>query len=45
LWRNITSYDLSGAISDKEANEIANLAKALRRDVEEWIRKTDPKLL
>jgi hypothetical protein len=27
--RNISSYDLSGAISDKEANEIANLAKAL----------------
>lgn len=43
--RNISSYDLSGAISDKEANEMANMAKALRRDVQEWIGKTHPGLL
>jgi hypothetical protein len=43
--RNISSYDLSGAISDKEANEMANMAKALRRDVHEWIVKTYPELL
>jgi predicted DNA-binding ribbon-helix-helix protein len=43
--RNISSYDLSGAISDKEATEMANLAKALRRDVQDWIGKTHPELL
>jgi predicted DNA-binding ribbon-helix-helix protein len=43
--RNISSYDLSGAISDKEANEMANMAKALRRDAHEWIVKSYPELL
>jgi hypothetical protein len=36
--RNLSSYELGGAVSDKEAKEMASLAKALRAEVERWIR-------
>jgi hypothetical protein len=43
--RNISSYDLAGSVSDKEADEVFRLATSLRRDVENWIRATRPALL
>jgi hypothetical protein len=43
--RNISSYDVAGAVSDKEAREMFELASSLRADVEGWIRKNYPKLL
>ena len=43
--RNISSYDLAGSVSDKEAGEILKLAISLRGDVERWIRATRPELL
>ena len=43
--RNISSYDLAGSVSDKEAKEMHELAAALRTKVERWIRKNHPMLL
>jgi hypothetical protein len=43
--RNISSYDLAGSVSDKEADEVFRLATSIRRDVESWIRTTWPALL
>jgi hypothetical protein len=43
--RNISSYDLAGSVSDREADEMFSLATNLRRDVENWIRTTRPVLL
>jgi HEPN domain-containing protein len=43
--RNITGYELSGAISQQEANEMISLAKRIREDVETWLRKNHPKLI
>lgn len=43
--RNISSYDLSGAISDREVQGMASLAKTLRTGVERWIRAKHPELL
>ena len=43
--RNVSSYDVAGAVSDKEAEEMFGLATSLRADVEKWIRATHPKLL
>jgi hypothetical protein len=43
--RNISSYDVAGAVSDKEALEMFELASALRVKVEGWIRRNHPKLL
>lgn len=43
--RNISSYDLAGTVSDKEADEMTQLARRLRTDVEKWIRATHPDLL
>jgi uncharacterized membrane protein len=40
--RNVSSYDLAGAVSDKEADEMLKLATSLRADAEEWIRATRP---
>jgi hypothetical protein len=42
--RNISSYDLAGAVSDREADEMLKLAMSLRGDVERWIRATRPEL-
>jgi hypothetical protein len=43
--RNVSSYDVAGAVSDKEASEMLQLATILRADVEKWIRATRPELL
>ena len=43
--RNISSYDVAGSVSDKEAHEMYELAVTLRAEVEEWIRKNHRKLL
>jgi hypothetical protein len=43
--RNISSYDVAGAVSDKEAQEMYELAATLRARVEQWIRKNHRKLL
>jgi hypothetical protein len=43
--RNVSSYDVAGAVSDKEADEMFELASGIRRDVEKWIRATRPNLL
>ena len=42
--RNVSSYDVAGAVSDKEADEMLKLATGLRADVESWIRATRPEL-
>jgi hypothetical protein len=42
--RNVSSYDLAGSVSDKEADEMLRLATSLRADVEKWIRATRPEL-
>jgi hypothetical protein len=42
--RNVSSYDIAGSVSDKEADEILKLATGLRADVERWIRATRPEL-
>jgi hypothetical protein len=43
--RNVSSYDLSGAVSEKEAAEMLRLATAIRSAVEKWIRTTRPELI
>lgn len=40
----MSSYDVAGAVSDKEADEMLKLATSLRSDVEKWIRETHPEL-
>ena len=42
--RNVSSYDLAGAVSDKEADEMLKLATRLRADVEKWMKATRPEL-
>lgn len=42
--RNVSSYDVAGSVSDKEADEMLKLATGLRADVERWIRATRPEL-
>lgn len=43
--RNVSSYEVGGAVSTKEAEEMITLARILRADVERWIRKSHPALL
>ena len=43
--RNISSYETSGAISDREAQEMRALAATLREQVERWIRSHHPELI
>ena len=42
--RNVSSYDVAGSVSDKEAAEMFKLAASLRADVEKWIRASRPEL-
>ncbi len=42
--RNVSSYDVAGSVSDKEADEMLKLATSLRADVEKWIRTTHAEL-
>lgn len=43
--RNIGGYERAGLVSNTEADEMVDLARRLRRDAEEWIRKEHPSLL
>ena len=43
--RNLGDYSIAGATSKKEADEMAALAQHLRKDVEDWIRRSHPELL
>ncbi len=43
--RNISGYELSGIISQQEANEMKSLAKRIREDIENWLRKNYPELI
>ncbi len=43
--RNLTSYEIGGAVSDQETEEMTALAADLRNKVEKWIRKSHPPLL
>jgi hypothetical protein len=36
--RNLSNYTRAGAVSDQEAEEMAALAREVRRAVEEWLR-------
>jgi hypothetical protein len=42
---NVSSYDLSGTVSEKEAEEMFKVAVQLRGDVEKWILASHPELL
>jgi len=43
--RHVAVYDRVGAVSDREAMEMLELAKQLRQRVETWIRSEYPELL
>ncbi len=43
--RNISDYEIAGAVSEGEAKEMFQLAKELRKDVETWLGKAHPELL
>jgi hypothetical protein len=43
--RNLSSYEMGGTVSDKEAKEMAALATRLCTEVERWIRTEHPGLL
>jgi hypothetical protein len=43
--RNVGGYERAGAVSDHEVAEMTKLARQLRRDVEEWLRRKHPTLL
>jgi len=42
--RNVSSYDVAGFVSDKEADEMLKVAVTLRADAEQWIRAKRPEL-
>lgn len=43
--RNTSNYDIPGFVSEREAQQMMNLAADLRARVEEWIRQNHPALL
>jgi hypothetical protein len=43
--RNMGGYDMAGMISQKEADGMKALAKRLRKEIEEWLRKHHPRLM
>jgi hypothetical protein len=43
--RNLGAYERSGVVSDQEAKEMGQFARALRKDVEQWILAEHPELL
>ena len=42
--RNVSSYERSGTVSDRDAQSMQTLAKDLRRDVKSWLDKNHPEL-
>lgn len=43
--RNISDYEIAGAVTEGEAKEMLRLAKELRKEVGEWLTKEHPELL
>jgi urease alpha subunit len=43
--RNVSSYDIGGAISHREVEEMISIAQGLQQDVEQWIRTNHGSLL
>ena len=43
--RNISDYEIAGAVSEGEAREMLRLAKELRKEVEGWLGKAHQELL
>ncbi|MBA7607852.1 hypothetical protein ES703_15021 [subsurface metagenome] len=43
--RSISSYDTTGTISDREFEEMVDMAEDLRQRVEEWLKANHPELL
>jgi hypothetical protein len=43
--RNIGGYDMAGMISQKEADGMKALARQLRIEVDEWLRKNHAELM
>jgi hypothetical protein len=42
--RNVSSYDVAGTVSEREAGEMFALAAEIRSDVEKWIQTIRPEL-
>jgi len=42
--RHTAVYEQVGAVSDREAEELIEVAKKLRRDLESWLRRNHPNL-
>ena len=40
--RNAAEYEITGAVTELQAEEMAALASRLRTDVEEWLRRNHP---
>lgn len=43
--RNLSDYERAGLVSEQEAKEMVTLARQLRKDVLDWLRKNHPALL
>jgi hypothetical protein len=43
--RNMGGYDMAGMISQKEADGMKALARQLRKEIDEWLRKHRPELM
>jgi len=43
--RNITNYERSGSVSEKEVSEMLELARSLQMALETWLKKNHPELL
>ena len=43
--RNMAEYEMAGVATPQDAAELASFAQQLRRDVLDWLKKTNPKLL
>lgn len=43
--RNISNYDVAGAVSDQDLQQTIKLATELRAQVIEWRKKNQPELL
>jgi hypothetical protein len=43
--RNIGGYEMAGMISQKEADGMKALAKRIRKEIEDWLRKQHPGLM
>jgi len=43
--RNVSNYEMGGAVSDREVLEMIQLAVSLRNDLDTWLRANHPKLL